>query len=484
MAEHFKNYISGKWTTASNGKSFEQRNPANLDEVTGIWPASTKEDTIVAIDAANEAFPVWNALTVYQRAEYLKKALELMKQRVDEFALVLTEENGKTIGESKTEIQSAIKEMEFQINEGIRLGGETKPSANKGVFAFSTREPLGVVSIISPWNFPFNVPGRKVTPALITGNTCVFKPASLTPKTGLKFVELFVDAGLPKGVLNFITGGGSCVGNEMISNPTIKAISFTGSTGIGMGINTIASKRGVRTQLEMGGKNPVVVLKDCDIEEAAKATVTAAYACAGQWCTSTSRVIVEKSIERTFREAVVELTNKIVVGDGRKSETTMGPVCGIAQMKAVGDYIKTGIKEGASLLLGGDQLKENGLEKGCFISPTIFANVTEDMVIAREEIFGPVLSIMTAGDFEQAVAIANNVDFGLASSIYTKDLEKAFAFLERTDVGLTHVNMMTAYKEPQLSFGGIKNSGIGIPEAGKTGVEFFTEHKVAYIKYK
>ena len=484
MAQQFKNYIDGKWVEASNGKTFEQRNPANLDEVTGIWPSSTKEDTLRALEAAQKAFPAWKNLSVYQRAEYLKKALDAMIRRRDEFAEVLTLENGKTFSESQAEINSAIKEMEYQINQGIRLGGETLPSALEGVFAYSTRQPLGVVSVICPWNFPFNVPGRKVTPALITGNTCVMKPASLTPQTGLKFVELFIEAGLPAGVLNFVTGGGTSVGNEMISNPMVKAISFTGSTGVGTRIHQIAAKTLARTQLEMGGKNPVIVLDDCNMDEAVNAVVTAAYACAGQWCTSTSRAIVVKSVAKEFKEGVVEKAKKYTIGNGMDSSTTMGPVCGTDQLRSVLKYIEIGKKEGAELLLGGNQITKDGMDRGCFIEPTIFAGVTPEMTIAREEIFGPVLSIIEVESLEEAIEVANSVEFGLSSSVFTNDLGNAFRFLDETEVGLTHVNLMTALKEPQFSFGGIKHSGVGLPEAGKTGVEFFTEHKVAYIKYK
>jgi alpha-ketoglutaric semialdehyde dehydrogenase len=295
---------------------------------------------------------------------------------------------------------------------------------------------------------------------------------------------LFIEAGLPAGVLNFVTGGGTSVGNEMISNPLVKAISFTGSTGVGTRIHETAAKTLARTQLEMGGKNPVIILDDCNLEDAVNATVTAAYACAGQWCTSTSRAIVLKSISAKFKEAVVERARKYIIGDGMDSATTMGPVCGSDQLKSVLKYIETGKREGAELLLGGNQIITNGLESGCFIEPTVFTGVNEDMVIAREEIFGPVLSILEVDSLEDAIRVANNIEFGLSSSIFTRDLGKAFYFLEQTEVGLTHVNMMTALKEPQFSFGGIKHSGVGLPEAGKTGVEFFTEHKVAYIKYK
>jgi acyl-CoA reductase-like NAD-dependent aldehyde dehydrogenase len=421
---------------------------------------------------------------VYKRAEYFKKALEGMIRRRDEFSRILTRENGKTFSESQGEINSAIKEMEFQIHEGVRLCGQTMPSSFDGVFAYSTTQPLGVVSIISPWNFPFNVPGRKVTPALMAGNTCVFKPASLTPQTGEKFVELFIEADFPPGVINFVTGGGSTVGEEITTNPAIKAISFTGSTDVGRRIHQKAAQIMARTQLEMGGKNPIIVLEDANLEEAVKAAKTAAYACAGQWCTSTSRAIVSKKIIDEFLELLIKETKQFVVGNGLDEKTTMGPVCGTDQLDSILKYIEIGKKEGAKLILGGNRLTGPEYDKGCFIEPTIFSNVKTEMIIAQQEIFGPVLSIIEVADLEEAIATANQVDFGLSSSVYTNDLEKAFTFLERTRVGLTHVNLMTALKEPQLTFGGIKASGFGIPEAGKTGIEFFTEHKVAYVKYR
>ncbi|MHC4122543.1 MAG: aldehyde dehydrogenase family protein [Planctomycetota bacterium] len=484
MAKEFKNYIDGQWIDSFDGKTFEQRNPANLDEVTGIWPSSSKHNAQKAIAAAQAAFPKWSKLSAHQRAEYFKTVLDGMKKRKTEFAEVLTKENGKTLKESEAEINSAIKEMEFQINEGIRLSGETVSTSIDGIFAYSTRQPLGVVSIISPWNFPFNVPGRKLTPALMAGNTCVFKPASLTPQTGQKFVELFIEADFPNGVINFITGSGATVGEEMITNPAIKAISFTGSTDVGRRINQKAAQIMARTQLEMGGKNPIIVLEDANLEEAVKATVIAAYACAGQWCTSTSRAIVAEKIISEFTERVVNKAKQIVVGNGLDETTTMGPVCGSSQLESILKYIEIGKQEGAKLLLGGNRITGEKYDKGCFIEPTVFTDVKGDMKIAQEEIFGPVLSIMEVADLEEAIETANKVDFGLSSSIYTSNLQKAFTFLEQTEVGLAHVNLMTALKEPQLTFGGIKASGFGIPEAGKTGVEFFTEHKVVYVKYR
>jgi alpha-ketoglutaric semialdehyde dehydrogenase len=484
MSAYQNNFIDGKWMPSAGGETYSQHNPADLREVTGLWPKSTVEDVRQAIGAAAKAFKSWQSLTVYRRAEYLRKALALMQGRIDSIAQVITAENGKTLTESRGEIISAIKEMDFQINEGLRLEGKIMPSERDGVFSYSVRRPLGVAAIIAPWNFPFNVPCRKITPALITGNTCVLKPSNLTPGVGAAFVRLYEEAGLPAGVLNFVTGSGAVIGNELTSNPTIKAVSFTGSTDVGRAIHKRAAEHFIRTQLEMGGKNPIVVLADANLPDAADSAVLAAYACAGQWCTSTSRAVVEKTVLSRFMDLLQERLKKIVVGRGTDPKTTMGPVCGEAQLKNILAGIEKGKSQGARLAAGGSRCPEPDLANGCFIQPTIFTDVRPDMAIAQEEIFGPVLSVIAADTFEQAIEVANSVPFGLSSSVYTKDLEKAFTFIDRTDVGLTHVNIPTAIKEPQLSFGGVKLSGSGIPEAGQTGIEFFTEHKVAYIKYR
>jgi aldehyde dehydrogenase (NAD+) len=484
MVENYRNYINGQWTVSESGETYAQKNPADLRKVTGLWQKSTLNDTAVAIESASAAFGVWSRLTIYQRADYLKKVLNLMQQKVEAIAEVITAENGKTQAEAKGEIVSAIKEMDYQIQEGLRTSGHIMPSEREGVLAYQIRQPLGVVAVIAPWNFPFNVPCRKVTPALIAGNTCVLKPSNLTPGVGAEFVKLFEEAGLPSGVLNFITGPGSVIGNALVEHPSVKAVSFTGSTEVGMAIHKKAAVNMTRTQLEMGGKNPLIVLSDADLDLAAGSAALAAYACAGQWCTSTSRVIVEKAVLPEFLDRLVALVKKIVVGKGADLKTTMGPVCGEHQLKNIMAGIEQGKTEGAKLILGGSRILEGDLAHGCFVEPTIFTDVNPDMFIAREEIFGPVLSILAVANFEEAVSLANNVRFGLSSAIYTKDLQKALTFVEQTDVGLTHVNLPTALKEPQLSFGGIKLSGHGIPEAGQTGIEFFTEHKVVYIKYR
>ncbi len=482
MAE--KQYINGRWVDSHAHETYKHRNPARLGEVTGVWPQGDGDDATKAIDAAAAAFPGWRALPAIRRADLMKQVLRLIDERREELARVITLENGKTLADSRAEVQSTYREMEFQIAEGLRVGGETKPTAQPGVFAYETREPLGVVSVVAPWNFPLNVPGRKSTPALMAGNTLVFKPASLTPGVGKAFVDLFHEAGFPPGVINMVVGPGSTVGAAFTGSPRIRAISFTGSTEVGRRIHRVASEAMIRTQLEMGGKNAIVVLADADLDAAAASAARAAYACTGQWCTCTSRAVVEKPVLDEFTERLRHYVEQMKTGDGADESTDMGPLCGTEQLETVGDYLRVGTREGARLLTGGERLTGDRYDDGCFIPPTIFADVKPEMRIAQEEIFGPVLSVMEASGFDEAVRIANEVPFGLSSSVYTNDLNRAMSFIEQIEAGLVHVNMLTAYKEPGFAFGGVKDSGFGTPEAGSSGIEFFTEHKVAYIKYR
>lgn len=479
-----QNLIGGSWRQASSRQTFEQRNPANLTEVTGRFADSSADDARQAITAAAAAFPQWRALSPQARKAYLDQALQQMIRRRDEIAEIITRENGKSLREAKGETDSAIKEMDYQIGEGIRLCGQTVPVEVNGTHAYSTREARGPVGIITPWNFPFNVPCRKCTPALMAGNTVVFKPASLTPRSGLIYAELLSDTGLPPGVLNCITGPGRTVGGAIVEDPRIKAISFTGSTPVGKSIQLQAAKNLTPTQLELGGKNPAIVMPDAEFDLAVEEIVKGAFACSGQWCTSTSRVIVLEEIAAALTAKLVNAVGAISVRPGLADDCGMGPVCGVVQKRDILTYIERGLGEGARLLVGGKALTGDGYDNGCFIVPTIFDQVRSEMAIAQEEIFGPVLVIITVDSFESAVNTANNVAFGLSSSIFTTNLEYAMTYMERAEVGLAHVNLMSALKEPQLPFGGVKESGAGIPEAGSAGIEFFTEHKVCYVRYR
>ena len=473
-------YIDGEWTSGK-GARFEQRNPARLSQVTGSWPEATPDEVQAAFDAAARSFEAWARTPAVKRADLFKRVLAGMDARRDELAAALTAENGKTLDESHAEIQSGMREMEFQMGEGLRTNGKSTPSIREGILAYDVRRPLGVVSVISPWNFPFNVPCRKITPALMAGNTVVFKPSSLTPRTGELFVDLLHEAGFPPGVINFVTGGGSTVGTKLATAPQARALSFTGSTSVGVKIHGLAAQHMIRTQLEMGGKNAQVVLADADLDDAAQAAVKAAYTCAGQWCTATSRLIVEESVHDDLLARVAALVDELEVGDGADPSSTMGPVCGKDQLDSVLSYIAAGTEAGAVAIRGGRQAAEGDLADGCFIEPTVFSGVTRDMVIAREEIFGPVLSVIAVADLDEAIEVCNDTEYGLTSSVYTNDVRAGMRFVSEVDTGFTHINLMTAYREPQHSFGGVKMSGFGLPEAGSTGIEFFTDHKVVYV---
>ena len=476
------NYINGRFVNAQSGATLRDVNPANTEEILCEMQASTPADVVLAMEAANAAFPAWRRTSAPARAALLQELTLVMKGQEDLFVRTITAENGKTLRESRAEFEAAIKEAEFQIGEGRRVGGDHVPSEKPDVLCYLTRRPLGVASVITPWNFPLNVACRKLFPALIAGNCCVLKPAEFTPMTSALLVEAVDRAGFPPGVVNFVTGRGSVIGDMLVTHPAVRAISFTGSTDVGLSIAEKVGRRMTKVQLEMGGKNPLVVLADADLELAVDAAVVGAYSCSGQWCTSTSRAIIEEPLYEAFLDILVEKVKKITVGNGLDERTRMGPVAGPQQYKTILDYLDIGKREGARLCVGGSALTGDGYAKGYFITPTVFADVTPEMRIAQEEIFGPVLSVMRAKDFSDAVRLANATIYGLASSVYTNDLAKARSFVEESEVGLCHVNMPTSWKEPQLEFGGIKDSGRGLPEAGKSGAFFFTEHQAVYIR--
>lgn len=481
--EPYKNFINGEWVVSKTQKFAENRNPANTDEVLGLAPISPVEEAQAAINAAQAAYATWRKLPPPQRGQYIAKAALIMQERKEELAKALTLEEGKTFKESLGEVQKSINIMDFMAGESRRIGGETLYSELANNLAYTLKQPMGVVSTITPWNFPVSIPAWKIAPALVAGNTVVFKPATLTPWTAVLVVEIFRQAGLPPGVLNMVMGSGSGVGEEFVSNPVIRAISFTGSNDVGTHIYNQGAKRMVKVQCEMGGKNPVVILEDADLDLAVEGTVMGAFGSTGQRCTATSRVIVVEPVADKLSHLLAERARALRVGPGIESTSDMGPSVDKSQMETVLHYIDVGKKEGAKLLCGGERLSGRLYDKGYFVAPTIFDHVTPGMTIAQEEIFGPVLSIIRVKDFDEALHVANNVKYGLTSSIYTTDAAKIFQFTEEIETGITHVNSPTVGGEAHLPFGGIKGTGMGWREQGKTAIDFYTEIKTVYVDY-
>lgn len=480
--KQLKNYIRGRWCDVIGGNPGRCVNPANFDQVLAETPDSQPADAEAALAAASNAYREWSRMPMPKRAELLADFVRRLRLQEEEFVRTITAENGKTLRESRTEFQSAVKEAEYQISHGRRYGGSHKASEFSGVTCYLMRQPLGVVTLITPWNFPLNVACRKMIPALVAGNCCVLKPSELTPLSASLLFSLLDQCDFPSGVANLVIGRGSVIGDTLTTHDSVRAISFTGSTAVGRSIAEKAGGRDVALQLEMGGKNPLVVLADADVDAAVSAAIVGGFSCSGQWCTSTSRVIVEAPLHNEFVEKLSSAAGNITVGDGADEATRMGPVCGRKQYEGVLKYIELGRSEGARLATGGRALTDGSHARGFYIAPTVFTNVSPAMTIAREEIFGPVVSVLKAQDFDDAVRLANDTCYGLASSIYTNNFPRAQRFLVESEVGLCHVNLPTAHKEPQLEFGGIKESGRGLPEAGEAGIEFFTRHKAVYVK--
>ena len=476
----FPNYINGEWVT---GDTFEDRNPANTDEVVGEFVKGSPADVIAAADAAAAAFPAWSSMPAPMRGNYLFKVAEILDRKFDQIAAEMTREEGKTLPEAKGETRRAINIFRYYGGEGSRLPGLLVPSERERVHTFSIRKPIGVVGLVTPWNFPIAIPAWKMAPALICGNTIIVKPASASPLCAWRIVEACHEAGIPKGVVNFVAGSGGTLGKALVEAKPLKAISFTGSCEVGKWLHTEASKRSLRIQLEMGGKNPTIVLADCDFQSTVENLVNAAFFSTGQKCTATSRAIVEDAIYDKFVDALVERTRKLKVGDGMKPGIDIGPAIDQGQLDTDLKYIEIGRNEGARLCCGGHRLTGEGFDKGYFVEPTIFADVTEGMTIAQEEIFGPVLAVMRAKDFEDAMRIANNVPMGLSASIQTTNLSRVFEFVYRMEAGLLTVNLPSAGVEYQLPFGGTKESSFGPKEQGPAAMEFYSDYKTVYLKY-
>jgi acyl-CoA reductase-like NAD-dependent aldehyde dehydrogenase len=476
-----RNFINGRWVE-SKGRAVERRNPANLDEVVAVVPLSSREEAKEAVAAAKGAFPGWRDTPAPQRGRVLLKAMRLMEEQKEELARLLTREEGKALKDSLGEVQRSINILEFMAGEARRLTGESFPSELPKNFAYTTRQPLGVVGIITPWNFPVCIPVWKMAPALVAGNTVVFKPATLTPLTAMKTVEIFAAAGVPAGVVNLLFGSGSEVGDELVQNADVRAVSFTGSTEVGSKLYAQGALKMKKCQCEMGGKNPLVVLADADLHLAMESALFGAFASTGQRCTATSRVVVEEKVADQFVAMLVERAKIFRVGNGLEPGVEMGPAVDEAQMNTDLRYIEIGKKE-AKLALGGQRMSGAGYDQGYFVAPTIFDHVAWDSTIAQEEIFGPVLSIVRVKDFDEALRVANSVRYGLASAIYSNDASKIFEFIDKTEAGITHVNSPTVGGEAHLPFGGVKSTGVGQREVGHVALDFYTELKTVYIDY-
>ncbi|MCG7335217.1 aldehyde dehydrogenase family protein [Sporosarcina sp. ACRSM] len=477
----FLNYIDGEWIASETGKTGESKNPARKDEVVGTYQLSNSNDFDKAATAARKAQKAWRKLAGSVRGDYLLKAASIMEERIDDIATAMTLEMGKTFPEAKGETARGVAILRYFAGEGMRSVGDVIPSTDSEALMFTTRVPLGVVGVITPWNFPVAIPMWKMAPALVYGNTVVLKPASETAVTSAKIIECLHDAGIPAGVVNMVTGSGALIGTEMANHQEIDAITFTGSNTVGKQLAQIAVSRGIKYQLEMGGKNPVIVANDADLELAVEATISGGLKSSGQKCTATSRVIVQQDIYEAFKERLLAEVAKITVGDGMDAGTWMGPSASQGQLDTVLSAIEKGKAEGATLLLGGNEVQKDGLN-GYFVEPTVFENVTADMALAREEIFGPVLALMKVETIEEALELANDSEYGLSASIFTTSIGHMLSFINEMDAGLVRINAESAGVELQAPFGGMKQSSSHSREQGQAAKEFYTAIKTVFIK--
>jgi aldehyde dehydrogenase (NAD+) len=477
------NYIDGRWVASSSGKTFENRNPANTGDLIGLFQDSSRADVEAAIQAAARAYDTWRLVPAPVRAELLYKTAQLIAERKEQYARDMTREMGKVLAETRGDVQEAIDMTFYMAGEGRRMFGQTVPSELRNKFARSVRQPLGVCSIITPWNFPMAIPSWKIIPALVCGNTVVFKPASQTPLSARNFVKVLEDAGIPPGVVNMVTGDGDEVGTPLTTSESVRVVSFTGSTKVGRVVNLAAAPTFKKVHLEMGGKNVVMIMEDADLELAVDGCLWGGFGTAGQRCTAASRVVVHEKVYQTFVDRFVARARSLVVGDGMDEATQMGPSNSESQLNTVMEYVRTGRDEGATLACGGHRLDSGALARGYFHEPTIFTDVNPRMRIAREEIFGPVVSVMRCRSVEEAVEIGNSVEYGLSASIYTRDINRAFSAMRDLYTGIFYVNAPTIGAEVHLPFGGTKNTGNGHREAGVAALDVFSEWKSIYIDF-
>jgi acyl-CoA reductase-like NAD-dependent aldehyde dehydrogenase len=478
---HTGSYINGKWFHPKSENLIRNINPADPDEIISEFPAATAIDAQHAIESAEKAFPLWKSTPAPERGRFLARAGVIVGKRMEEIARMMTREEGKTIKESRGEVMKGLAILEYYSGEGYRMGGKTLPAESRDVFTYTLRNPLGVVALITPFNFPWANPLWKLAPALVAGNTVVFKPSELTPGTASLMVEILEEAGFPPGVINMVVGFGSAVGEALVNAPQVKAISFTGSNAVGMAINAKAASLGKKVTCEMGGKNAAVVMSDAVLEEVAVAIIGAAFGSTGQRCTATSRIVVVPEVKDALLDLLVQKAKKLKIGNGLDESVDMGPVVSEAQLQKDQNYIDIAKSEGAKLVMGGK--KPDSLKKGYFIEPTIFDNVTSDMRIFKEEVFGPVLSVSTANNIEEAIKIANAVEFGLSTSFFTRDVNAVMNYINKIETGMVHINEPSVGGEAQLPFGGTKATAIGDREMADEGLNFFSETKTVFINY-
>ena len=477
--ETFRNLIDGEWVESRSGEVFDNINPADTREIVGRFQASVREDAEAAVASASAAFPGWRDTPVGKRAKILNAAAEYIEAHTDRFAKELTREEGKPLGQARDEFLRSAQTFRFYAVEGQSFTGESFPNDDPSMLVYSQREPLGVVTAITPWNFPASIPARKIAPALITGNTVVFKPSSDAPLSGLRLVEALVHGGLPRGVLNFITGSAAKVGPTITESAPIRAVSFTGSTGAGEHIHRSVAMT-TRTQMELGGKNPLLVMEDADLDLAVDLTIKGGLSLTGQACTGTSRVLVVRELKQAFTERLLEKVQRLKIGSGLVSGMDIGPLATDRQLANVLSYIEIGKKE-ARLLCGGEQLTGGDFEHGYYVSPAIFSDVTQEMRIAREEIFGPVISIIETTGYADAIAKANDTEYGLAASIVTNNPRYIHDFAHDIEAGTVKVNRTTTGNLVNAPFGGLKRSSTStFRESGRVGLEFYTQTKTVY----
>lgn len=480
--EKFKNYINGKWVDAVSGKTFKNINPANHDDIIGEFAFSEKEDVDLAVAAAKEAYKKWRLVPAPKRGDIIRKVGDIFARRKKEIARIMTREMGKPTFETEGDVQEAIDTAYYAASETRRLFGYNAPSELENKMNLSFRVPIGVVGVITAWNFPIAVPSWKILPAIAAGNTVVYKPSKETPHSGVVFAEIMEEAGLPPGVFNVLTGVGS-MGNMIVEHPDVRVIGFTGSTDIGCKIGEICGRLNKKVSLEMGGKNAQIILEDANLELAIEGALWGAFGTTGQRCTATSRLIVHKDVYEQVLQMLKERAEKLRLGDGLKEGTDVGPVIHDKALESIHNYVLKALQEGGRLICGGERATDGDLAKGSFYKPTIIADVEPHHTIFKEEIFGPVLAVTKAESFEHAIELQNNCDYGLSSSIYTRNVNNAFRAIRDIEAGITYINAPTIGAEAHMPFGGVKGTGNGHREGGWTVFDIFTEWKTVYVDY-